>query len=56
MKFSLVSNGSNYNINYNRKRDSRVVYLTLAIRFGSEPMNQQRRQKDQQNENQREDF
>jgi outer membrane receptor protein involved in Fe transport len=57
MKFSLVSNGSNYNLNFNRKRDSRVAYLTLAIRLGSEPIRQQRRQREQQpNENQREDF
>jgi hypothetical protein len=55
-KFSLTSNGTNYNIIADRKRDSRVAYLTLTIRFGSEPMKQQKRQREQQNDNQREDF
>ena len=56
MKFSLTSTGSNYNIVADRKRDTRVAYLTLSIRFGSEPIKQQKKQRDQQNENQREDF
>lgn len=56
MKFSMASTGTNYNLTSYRKRDSRVAYLTLSIRFGTEPIRQQRKQKEQQNDNTREDF
>jgi len=56
MKFSMVSSGSNYNLTFNRKRDSRVAYLTLAIRFGSEPIRQKKQRENQNDNNQREDF
>jgi outer membrane receptor protein involved in Fe transport len=56
MKFSMVSSGYNYNLTFNRKRDSRVAYLTLAIRFGSEPIRQKKQRENQNENNQREDF
>ena len=55
MRFAINSTGTNYNLSFDRKRDSRVAYLTLSIRLGTDPMKQQRK-RDQQNDNQREDF
>ena len=56
MRFRINSSGSDYNLNFDRKRDSRVMYLTLSVKLGTDPMKQQRRQREQQNDNQREDF
>ena len=57
MKFQINSNQSNYNLYLSRKRDSRVAYLTLSIKLGTDPMKSQKRQRDpNDNNSQREDY
>ena len=59
MKFVMSSSGSNFIMDANRKRNSRMLFLTLTYRFGTDQklLSQKRQKRQQQNdENPMEDF
>jgi outer membrane receptor protein involved in Fe transport len=53
MKFAVTSTSSTFDYIFSRRRDSRAVFLTLTIRFGTDPLkNQNKKTTEHEKENQ----